>query len=112
AHHQCAVSCAGGRRGRGGGPAVLSNPFLRLGSGAVVHGEVMAALVLEVPGHGIAHHAETEKSHLRHSVLLEHCHAMARIPICAIDCDGAAPASTVIALTRPAPRLWCRMDTA
>ena len=92
-------------------PAVLSNPLLRLSRGAVIHGDVMAAFILEMPGHGIAHDAETEKSHLRHSVLLDHCHATARIPICAIDCDGAALASTVIALTRPARRLWCRRET-
>src|SRR4029453_12639900 len=88
-------------------PAVLCNPFLRLGRGAVVDGDVVATLVLEMPCHGVPNDAETEKSHLRHPVLLEHCHAAARIPICGRDCDGAAPASTIIALTGPVCPLWC-----
>src|SRR5262249_51249612 len=41
---------------------------------------------------------------------LDHCHATARVPICRSDCDGAALTSTVIALTRPAPRLSCRVQ--
>src|SRR5260370_525441 len=47
----------------------LCDPFLRLGGGAVVDRDVVAALGLEMPGHRIAHHAEPEKRHLRHSVL-------------------------------------------
>src|SRR5262245_20549338 len=50
-------------------PAVLGHPLLRLGRSAVIDGDVVAALVLEVPRHGVPHHAETEKSHLRHTVL-------------------------------------------
>src|SRR5262249_15777439 len=38
---------------------------------------------------------------------VEHCRASTRIPISESDCDAAAPASTMIALTRAAPLLWC-----
>src|SRR5262247_377872 len=99
-----ALGCRLGRRCTA--PAVLRHPLLRLGRGAVIHGDVVAALVLEVPCHRVPHDAETEKSHLRHSVLLEHCHATARIPICGSDCDGAAPASTIITLTGLVRALW------
>src|SRR5262245_16065726 len=56
------------RRRRAAAP-VLSHPFLHLGRRAVVDSDVMAPLVLEMSRHGIAHHAKTEKSHLRHPVL-------------------------------------------
>src|SRR5262249_61937862 len=56
-------------RRRCAAPAVLRHPLLRLGHGAVIHRDVVAALVLEVPRHGVPHDAETEKSHLRHTVL-------------------------------------------
>ena len=47
-------------------PPNCLDPFLGLGGGAVVDGDLVAALVLEVPGHGVAHDAKTEKRHLRH----------------------------------------------
>ena len=42
-------------------PPMLGDPFLGLGGGAVVDGDVVAALVLEVAGHRIAHHAKTDE---------------------------------------------------
>src|SRR5262249_45075484 len=85
-----------GRRLRRGGtaPAILRHPLLGLGRGAVVDGDLVAALVLEVPCHGIAHHAETEKSHLRHRLLLNALPLVAQMVISGSDCDGTAPAST------------------
>src|SRR4051794_1473873 len=50
-------------------PAVLAHPFFCLRGGAVVDGQVMATLVLEVARHGVAHDAKTEKSCFRHPVL-------------------------------------------
>src|SRR5262249_61749964 len=68
---QLAAAAPLGRRLGGGrpAPAVLRHPFLRLRRAAVIHGDVIAALVLEVPRHRVPHDAETEKSHLRHTVL-------------------------------------------
>jgi len=55
---------AAGLSGRRRQPAaMLGDPLLGLGRGAVIDGDVVAALVLEVPGHRIAHHAEAEKRH-------------------------------------------------
>ena len=45
---------------------VLAHPFLGLGGGAVIDRDLVPALVLEVPGHGIAHDAEPEECHLCH----------------------------------------------
>ena len=61
-------------RRRGFLAAVLRDPFVGLGGVAVVNGDLVAALVLEMPGHRIAHHAETEKCHFRH-----------RCPSCALS---------------------------
>src|SRR5215468_7829131 len=52
--------------GRRGTPAELRDPLLGLGGGAIVHGDVMPALGLEMTGHRIAHHAEPEKRNLCH----------------------------------------------
>src|SRR6478752_1214145 len=63
-------------------PAVLAHPFFCLRGGAVVDGQVMATLVLEVACHGVAHDAKTEKSCFRHPVLPRaHCRAPAPMPI-------------------------------
>ena len=51
--------------------AVLANPLLGFRFGAVVDGDVVAALVPEVPGHWIAHHAKTEKCHRCHKLALQ-----------------------------------------
>jgi hypothetical protein len=48
--------------------AMLCHPFLRLLRRAIVDRDVMA-LGLEMAGHGIAHHAETEESDFGHEVL-------------------------------------------
>ena len=49
---------AASRRRRGERAAMLGDPFLGLGGGAVVDGDVVAALVLQVAGHRIAHDAK------------------------------------------------------
>src|SRR3954453_1076587 len=70
AAHDEVLAFGRGLGGRRAAPAELPDPFLGLGRGAVIDGDVVAALVLEMPRHGIAHDAETEKSHLRHRFLL------------------------------------------
>jgi hypothetical protein len=61
------VLALGGLLGRRGEAAAeLRNPFLRLGGGAIVDRDLVTTLGLEMAGHGIAHHAEPEKCHLRH----------------------------------------------
>src|SRR6185437_2816948 len=62
--HEIGVLGGLGRGGRGGA-AVLPGPGLGLGAVAVVDGEVVAALLADVPGHGIAHDAQPNPSHLR-----------------------------------------------
>src|SRR5262249_34621570 len=96
AHHDEVLPGGGLLRGGGGAPAILLRPLLGLGGGAVVDGELVPALVLEMSGHGIAHDAQAEKRHLRHFVLLN------------TDCRGrnvpaGAPASTFFALARIDP---------
>ena len=49
-------------------PPNCCDPLLGLGGGAVVDRDLVAALGLEMPGHRIAHDAETEKRHLRHRI--------------------------------------------
>src|SRR5690606_28133906 len=55
-----------GRCRRGLAGAILLDPRLGLGGIAVVDGQLMAALLEKVPGHGIAHYAQSDKRHLRH----------------------------------------------
>src|SRR5215213_5389760 len=62
--------------------AVLRDPFLSLGSGAIVDGELMAAFALEMSGHRVAHDAQTKKCHLCHRHLLPRCHLVAPILTC------------------------------
>ena len=50
--------------------AMLRHPFVGFGGRAVINRHVMAAFVLEMAGHGIAHDAKAEKRHLRHRSLL------------------------------------------
>ena len=67
AHHEI-LALGGLFRGPGALAAVLGDPFVGLGAGAVIDGDVVAALVLQMPRHRIAHHAEAQKRHLRHRV--------------------------------------------
>ena len=69
AHHHEVLAGRGLLRRRGFLAAVLRDPFVGLGGGAIVDGDLVAALVLEMPGHRIAHHAEAEKCHFRHRFL-------------------------------------------
>ena len=56
------VGVPGGFGGSGGGaPTMFLRPFLRLGSGAVVDSDVVAALFLEMPGHRETHYAQTDE---------------------------------------------------
>ena len=57
-----------GRLARRLGPpaAVLGHPFLRLAGAAVVDGEVVPALLRDVAGHRISHHAKPDEGDLRH----------------------------------------------
>ncbi|MGY4470659.1 hypothetical protein ACVWWK_006368 [Bradyrhizobium sp. LB9.1b] len=65
AHHEIlALGCS--LRRRRGLAAKLVRPFLRLGRGAVVDGDLMAPFFHEVSGHGEAHDAETEESDFSH----------------------------------------------
>src|SRR6185437_346420 len=57
-------------RGLGALAAVLRDPLLGLGGGAVVDRDVMPALLLEVTGHRETHPAEPAKCDLRHPDLL------------------------------------------
>ena len=62
------LALGGFARGGGRAPAILCDPFVRLGSGAVVDRHVVA-LGLEVAGHRIAHDAEAEKCCFDHTHL-------------------------------------------
>src|SRR5262249_5096526 len=57
-------------RGLGAAAAELLNPLLRLGGGAIVDGDLVAAFGLQVSCHGVAHDAETQERNLRHRFLL------------------------------------------
>ncbi len=70
AHHHEVLAGRGLLRRRGFFPAELRDPLVGLGGAAIVDGDLVAALGLEMPGHRIAHHAEAEKSHFRHRFLL------------------------------------------
>ncbi|BCH02217.1 hypothetical protein MesoLj131c_42820 [Mesorhizobium sp. 131-3-5] len=50
---------------------MLADPLLGLGLGAVIDGDVVATLVPEVRGHGVAHNAKTEKCHRCHKLALQ-----------------------------------------
>src|ERR1051326_933746 len=71
AGHDEVLARCGFLRRPGAPAAMLRDPFLGLGGGTVVDGDIVAALGLEMAGHRITHHAETEKRDLRHPVLLE-----------------------------------------
>ena len=45
---------------------MLLDPFFGLGGGAVIDRHLVPALVLEMPGHRVAHDAQAQKRHLRH----------------------------------------------
>ena len=64
------LALGGLARSRGSASAVLGHPFLGLGRGAVVDRHLVA-LRREMPRHGIAHHAKSEKCNLRHNLLPE-----------------------------------------
>src|SRR4051794_29714170 len=75
-HHEI-LALRGSVRRRRGLATILLRPLLGLGSGAVIDRDLMAAFVLEMPGHRKAHHAKTDKRHLRHNLLLK-CRAPMR----------------------------------
>src|SRR5260221_14767885 len=66
AAHQKIVAFGGGLRRRSGAPAELVGPFFGLGSGAVVHGHLVAAFFHQMSCHRETHDAETEKSDFSH----------------------------------------------
>ena len=66
AHHHEVLTGRGLLRRRGLLAAELRDPLVGLGGVAVVDGDLVAALGLEMPGHRIAHHAEAQKRHFRH----------------------------------------------
>ena len=66
ASHDEVLALGGGLRGSGGFAAILLDPGVGLGGGAVVDRHLVAAFVLEMPGHGVAHHAQAQKRHLCH----------------------------------------------
>ncbi len=70
AGHDEILSFGCGFRRRRALAAILGDPFLGLGGGAIVDGDLVSALVLEMPGHRITHDTETEERHLRHHSLL------------------------------------------
>ena len=47
--------------------------FSRLGGGAVIDRDLVAAFVLEMPGHGVAHDAQAQKRYLRHRFSPSNC---------------------------------------
>jgi hypothetical protein len=53
-------------RGLGGLAAELGGPFFGLRDIAIIDGDIVATLLLEVSRHGVAHDAETQKRNLRH----------------------------------------------
>ena len=66
AGHDEILTRGGGLRGRRGFAAELRDPFLGLGGGAVIDRDLVPAFVLQMSGHGVAHHAQAQKRHLRH----------------------------------------------
>ena len=83
AHHHEVLAFRGFAWRLGGAAAVFGNPLFGLGEGAVVDGDVVPAFLLEMPGHRVAHHAETEKRHFRHRPLLN-------VRVAACDCAPRA----------------------
>ena len=65
AEHEVLV-LGGVRRRRRGLAAVLLGPGLGLGAVAVVDGEIVPALLAEMPRHRVAHHAQADPRHFRH----------------------------------------------
>jgi 3-hydroxyisobutyrate dehydrogenase len=113
AAHDEVLAVRGFLRRLGGLAAKLGGPFLGLGGGAVIDRHLVAAFVLEMPGHGVAHDAQAQKRNLRHirsplkhgplwplfefRVAIGHC----RGPAVNYPCTGQPTA-----LTHPAPCLW------
>src|SRR5262249_49712877 len=64
--HDEILTLGGGQGGGGGTPAELRHPFLGLGCGAIVHGNIVTTLGLEMTRHRVTHHAEPEKRYLCH----------------------------------------------
>ena len=69
AGHDEVLAGRGGLRRRRALAAILGDPFVGLGAGAVVDRDVVAALVFQMSGHRVAHHAQADKRHLRHGFL-------------------------------------------
>ncbi|GBF25417.1 hypothetical protein MnTg02_00448 [bacterium MnTg02] len=46
--------------------AEVRHPFLRLGPGPVVDDEIVTALCHNMPGHGVAHHAQSNPCDFAH----------------------------------------------
>jgi hypothetical protein len=64
-HHE--ILALGGLLWRRRAPAAeLRYPFFGLGGGAVVDGDVVAALGLQMSGHRVTHDPQADKSYLRH----------------------------------------------
>ena len=57
AGHDEVLARSGVLRRRRAFAAMLRDPLLGLGAGAVEHRDIMAALGLQMPCHGVAHHA-------------------------------------------------------
>ena len=66
AHHHEVLACGSFLRRLGDLAAEFLGPGFGLGGVAVVDRDLVAALVLQVPGHRVAHHAQTQKRDLRH----------------------------------------------
>jgi hypothetical protein len=45
---------------------MLLDPLFGFGGGPVIDGYVVAAFILQVTRHGVAHNTQAEKRHLRH----------------------------------------------
>ena len=95
AGHDEVLACRRLPRRRGAFAAVLGNPLFGLGRGAVENRHLVAALGLEMPRHRVAHHAKSDKRHLRHRVLqrsecLYQCCPVFRHPEVRADGSGSS----------------------
>jgi hypothetical protein len=69
AHHDEIAVLGRLARRRGMLAAVLLDPLLSLGRGAVIDRNVVAAFFLQVARHGIAHDAESKERNFRHRLV-------------------------------------------
>src|SRR5262245_23223643 len=104
-------------RSRRGLATVLLDPLLGLGRGPVIYGHFMAALVLQMPRHRVAHDTKAQKRHFRHRqsplkipALPWPAVANAYLPIGHCQGGRVNGLNDPVGLTRLQACLWCALS--